>query len=1215
LSFTFSICHSTARIRPESPLWWYHSMRDFLKACDRPKDVEYILTVHESNWEEFHRLCRNQWGTGLWWGEFAREWGNFRCIRNTGPNTGVGQGNAGGAAAKGLILIGGMDDLFPEAHWDTAILEAFKPVQLEEGGPTWDSKLMPRVLHVSSGSPGDNRTFIPQIVTKARYDQFGYGGHPSYISMYVDNEFSELAERDGIVIEAPHIVFEHRHPSLGKGQWDEVYAMQNAPENYTADYLTFLARRREGFPKDPAWRRKEPAPAGVSASVISPVMTLEAPRAESVEKTTTRMYTDGRGNYSRYPTLTCDAPVDVPVIVTTKQPDSQTAKPLCKIRWHDGRGCKLELGHGGLCFFGGDKNENRGPLFSILHTSSRPSKWYKVRNDWHQKATRPGNFEYIACFDERWGFSQVDEDFADSKDVDVVWNEHPYKYSGYVTGVNRAAAASSGQILIVVADDQFACEGWDEKLLAELDHAIVPRRTDQEIAAFALSTPFVMEVSTNTVNEHGRGIFVMPILSRARYERLGYVFYPAYESMYADNDLCEQARRDKVVIDARNLIFPHEHPLIPIESGKIEGYSVEGQAYLKETWDKSYQAQHQDDAYRLGASVLEMRRENGFTDLKCSRCGRAWGMPHAGTCTESGNVGKIQPAGAVTPDGRRARTIAWCLPFQQCSAGWFMSAISLYEHMRNTRGFNVIVQVGQSPACHVSREGIRLGVLREEKNLIRAGIIAEGGKVDFLLWEDSDNPLTPQHFDMLLEDLDTHQELTSVAGWYRMTPSPGEPTQTCCAQPRPDGRGDQMILEADLLSAAGLVDISWHGFGGVLMRRSILDLVGDKPFALIPDDSIWGCTGEDSAFLMRAKKAGANIAVDPRVFLPHLKLGEVGPRPVFKPLQSDTAKLSVQTIDGHKLNDSSDKTSPSFQQSATPISGDSQTIDSTTEGKAPKQTPRIIACLRVKNEGRWIKRVLRSISGLCTAALIIDNGSTDNTLAEIDRARAEFLANRVNHSTPEMQVSVFSAHDNDEGNDRQRLLLQAKARGAEFILNLDGDEELEAEGPAKLLQAIESYPGADAYWLQIPYLWNSPETVRVDGWYNETNFARLFRVTGRLSFESIKNGLHTRFNGVQLIHQPYVRLWHYGYMLQADRLAKYEYYNRIDPANEAEDCYRHMVIGDLPELPATARTKKAGPLDVRVIHNGPKWTPQEWTRFVEQGTEARTRPQLEGALL
>ena len=61
------------------------------------------------------------------------------------------------------------------------------------------------------------------------------------------------------------------------------------------------------------------------------------------------------------------------------------------------------------------------------------------------------------------------------------------------------------------------------------------------------------------------------------------------------------------------------------------------------------------------------------------------------------------------------------------------------------------------------------------------------------------------------------------------------------------------------------------------------------------------------------------------------------------------------------------------------------------------------------------------------------------------------------------------------------------------------------------------------------------------------------------------------------------RLFHLGYMRRSDRLMKYRWYNSTDPNNEGEDRYRHMVQGDLPEVPAHLKLKHAGPLRLERI--------------------------------
>src|SRR5271165_6303337 len=103
MSFRFTICHPTARIDPNKPLWWYNSMVAYFEACERPENVEYILVVHESRYAEY--LATTELFT-------LPRWGSFRVILNQGLNNSNTQGNCAGRAATGHILIGSMDDLF-----------------------------------------------------------------------------------------------------------------------------------------------------------------------------------------------------------------------------------------------------------------------------------------------------------------------------------------------------------------------------------------------------------------------------------------------------------------------------------------------------------------------------------------------------------------------------------------------------------------------------------------------------------------------------------------------------------------------------------------------------------------------------------------------------------------------------------------------------------------------------------------------------------------------------------------------------------------------------------------------------------------------------------------------------------------------------------------------------------------------------------------------
>lgn len=240
--------------------------------------------------------------------------------------------------------------------------------------------------------------------------------------------------------------------------------------------------------------------------------------------------------------------------------------------------------------------------------------------------------------------------------------------------------------------------------------------------------------------------------------------------------------------------------------------------------------------------------------------------------------------------------------------------------------------------------------------------------------------------------------------------------------------------------------------------------------------------------------------------------------------------------------------------------------------------PIIHAMLRVKNEARWIARVLGALDGLTGEIHLLDDRSTDDT-ASI----AEKFTDNV-YRTPFDTL--------DESRDKNWLLdkVWGRAQVGDWLLCIDGDEELERDGLSKINRLIEQN-SADAYSLKIEYLWDRENQVRTDGIYGRFYRPSLFRlVSPAFGFGSTEHGnganLHCSSAPQRLLanaRRVDLKLWHWGYFDRALRVRKYEFYNRIDPGNQIEDCYRHVVQGDVPEVPADASLKHAGPLTLRTI--------------------------------
>jgi glycosyltransferase involved in cell wall biosynthesis len=225
----------------------------------------------------------------------------------------------------------------------------------------------------------------------------------------------------------------------------------------------------------------------------------------------------------------------------------------------------------------------------------------------------------------------------------------------------------------------------------------------------------------------------------------------------------------------------------------------------------------------------------------------------------------------------------------------------------------------------------------------------------------------------------------------------------------------------------------------------------------------------------------------------------------------------------------------------------------------------VVGMIRCKNESRWIDRVIESILPLCSRVFVFDDNSTDGT-PDICR------------SIPRVTVIESEYCTLDESRDKNALLGVARV-GADWIIHIDGDEVLTKR---ERLYAIMSTTKSVSLALPVLYLWNREDRIRVDGVYGKMSRASVFR-PGNARFEPTGNGgnfhcgnvPHSLLGTRQLVDSP---LLHFGYQFKADRIRKYEFYNRTDPANDTEGRYLHVVQGDVPESPESAILKHAGPL-------------------------------------
>lgn len=171
-------------------------------------------------------------------------------------------------------------------------------------------------------------------------------------------------------------------------------------------------------------------------------------------------------------------------------------------------------------------------------TYNRPQMCVQTRNNWINSASNP--YRVIHVF----GIEKTDTDTelmtrgmarvtTNARASVAAWNaacEHP--------------EAKDCQIIVQLSDDWDCFPGWDDAIEARLD--ITKERALHINDGCRPDTDWLM---------------CMPIITRKRYEAHGWLLHPDYKSIYSDTDFSVRSYYDKIVIQARDLLFQHRHPL------------------------------------------------------------------------------------------------------------------------------------------------------------------------------------------------------------------------------------------------------------------------------------------------------------------------------------------------------------------------------------------------------------------------------------------------------------------------------------------------------------------------------------------------------------------------------------------------------------------------------------------------------------------------------
>jgi hypothetical protein len=166
--------------------------------------------------------------------------GVLAVIQAEGPFNSTRGWNAAAAMTTGKVIICVSDDFKPCQNWDQLLFE------LNGNNGAWMDEDW--IVHTKDGYVED--IAVASILTRARYNRFGYVFYPQYQSLFSDTEFTAVAYKEGRVIKAKHIFIEHMHPDCGKRERDHHDHIHASPMRWQHGETLFNFRKAKGFPVD-----------------------------------------------------------------------------------------------------------------------------------------------------------------------------------------------------------------------------------------------------------------------------------------------------------------------------------------------------------------------------------------------------------------------------------------------------------------------------------------------------------------------------------------------------------------------------------------------------------------------------------------------------------------------------------------------------------------------------------------------------------------------------------------------------------------------------------------------------------------------------------------------------------------------------------------------------------------------------------------------------
>ena len=160
-------------------------------------------------------------------------WGNVKCVGGMSKSK-IHACNRNVEGEFDILVLASDDMIVQERGWDKYLIECMKIRYPDTDGVLW----------FNDGYTG-NKLNTMCILGKKYYERFHYIYHPSYDSLFSDNEFMEVANKLKKQTYFKRVLFKHEHPANNGFGYDLLYKKNDT--KYHKDHSTWLRRKAKGY--------------------------------------------------------------------------------------------------------------------------------------------------------------------------------------------------------------------------------------------------------------------------------------------------------------------------------------------------------------------------------------------------------------------------------------------------------------------------------------------------------------------------------------------------------------------------------------------------------------------------------------------------------------------------------------------------------------------------------------------------------------------------------------------------------------------------------------------------------------------------------------------------------------------------------------------------------------------------------------------------------